>query len=46
MDIWEFDLFDYAPARTCKPAYWSWQLISTDYKNHPVVRIRISNARL
>ena len=44
--IWEFALFYCAPASFCKPAYWTWQPIATDYKNHPVVRIRISKAKI
>jgi hypothetical protein len=45
-DIWEFALFCCAPASFCKPAYWTWQPIATDYKNHPVIRIRISKAKI
>ncbi len=45
MDIcWEFALIYCAPVSSCKPAYWTWQPIATDYKNHPVVQIRISGA--
>jgi hypothetical protein len=29
-----------------QPNYWSWHVISTDFKNHPVVRIRISDFKL
>ncbi len=45
-DIWEFALFYCAPVSFCKPAYWTWQPIATDYKNHPVVQIRISEAKI
>ena len=44
--IWEFALFYCAPASFCKPAYWTWQPTATDYKNHPVIRIRISKAKI
>ena len=44
--IWEFALFYCAPASFCKPAYWTWQPIATDIKNHPVIRIWISKAKI
>ena len=44
--IWVFALFYCAPASFCKPAYWTWQSTATDYRNHPVIRIRISKAKI
>ncbi len=34
------------PLAFAQPNYWSWQVTPTGFKNHPVVRIRISDLKL